>query len=215
MQLLPNGFFPPGRDAVGSVLPEEVALSNGIGPGTANGRRRASAVAPAHTRVSTTEQELEIGGRPFILRWSPGETLGHCRLWLPDHRVLFVGDNLYKAFPNLYTLRGNSPRPVRRWIETLDEMRRLQPRPELLVLGHTAPIAGADAIYQLLTDYRDAIAFVHDSVVRGINAGKNPQQLAREIRLPAAFGQPSLPPRALRNAGRVDSRSLLGLHGLV
>jgi len=169
-----------------------VALSNGIGPAL---RLDDAVLPPLHlpNHVFDDKQELEIGSRPFILRWSPGETAGHLSLWLPDHRVLFVGDNLYKAFPNLYTLRGNSPRPVRRWIETLDEMRRLQPRPELLILGHTAPIAGADAIYQVLTDYRDAIAFVHDSVVRGINAGKNPQQLAREIRLPAHLaGHPFL-----------------------
>jgi alkyl sulfatase BDS1-like metallo-beta-lactamase superfamily hydrolase len=40
-----------------------------------------------------------------------------------------------------------------------------------------------------LTDYRDAIAFVHDSVVRGINAGKSPHQLAREIRLPPRLAE--------------------------
>src|SRR5690606_30251981 len=118
------------------------------------------------------------------LHWAPGETHDHLFVWLAEERVLFAGDNIYKAFPNLYSLRGVSPRPVRRWIDSLDAMRRLEPRPELMILGHTAPVEGADKIQETLTAYRDAIAFVHDSVVRGLNQGKTAEQLAREIRLP-------------------------------
>jgi alkyl sulfatase BDS1-like metallo-beta-lactamase superfamily hydrolase len=182
-QFFPNAFYARGAKQSGAVLPEEVALSNGIGPPL---RLNESVLPPLYfpNHLVGDTQELNIGGRVLVLRWSPGETMDHLSVWLPEHRVLFVGDNLYRAFPNLYTLRGTSPRPVLGWIDTLDALRRLQPRPELLILGHTAPIQGADAIYQLLTDYRDAIAFVHDSVLRGINAGKSPNQLAREIRLP-------------------------------
>lgn len=182
-QLLPNAYFTRGSKQTGTMLPEEMVLSNGIGPAL---RPTEGALPPVYfpTHFVDQTQEIDVGGRTLVLRWSPGETNDHVSVWLPEHRTLMVGDNLYKAFPNLYTLRGMSPRPVRRWIESLDEMRRLQPRPELLILGHTAPIQGADAVYSLLTDYRDAIAFVHDSVIRGINAGKSPHQLAREIQLP-------------------------------
>ncbi|MDX1947022.1 MAG: alkyl sulfatase dimerization domain-containing protein [Pirellulaceae bacterium] len=181
MQLLPNATFSRGVRQSGSVLPVEVALSNGIGPPL---RKNDAILPPLHVPTKTFDrtEELVIGGRPIILRSSPGETHDHLSVWLPEQRIVFAGDNIYKAFPNLYTLRGMSARPVRRWIETLDEMRRL--RPDVVVLGHTASIQGAETIYALLTDYRDAIAFVHDSVVRGINAGKSPNQLAREIRLP-------------------------------
>lgn len=188
MQLLPNAFFARGVKQSGGVLPADVALSNGIGPPLRTGE---GILPPLHvpTHVFDQSQELEIGGRPLVLRAAPGETTDHLSIWLPDHRVLFAGDNLYRAFPNLYTLRGMAPRPIRRWIDTLDAMRRLAPRPEVLVLGHTACVQGADTIQELLTDYRDAIAFVHDSVVRGINAGKSPHQLAREIRLPPRLAE--------------------------
>jgi alkyl sulfatase BDS1-like metallo-beta-lactamase superfamily hydrolase len=181
MQLLPNATFFRGVRQFGSALPVEVALSSGIGPPF---RGVDVSLPPLHIPTMTFErtEELVIGGRPMILRSSPGETHDHLSVWLPEQKLLFAGDNIYKAFPNLYTFRGMSARPVRQWIETLDEMRLL--RPEVLVLGHTASIQGAERIYALLTDYRDAIAFVHDSVIRGINAGKPPNQLAREIRLP-------------------------------
>lgn len=188
MQLLPNAFYARGARQSGSILPAELVLSNGIGPPL---RTEQHSLPPVHvpTHWFDDTHELQIGGRTLILRWSPGETNDHLSVWLPEQRALFVGDNLYQAFPNLYTLRGMTPRPVRRWIDTLDEMRRLQPRPELLILGHTAPVQGAETIQALLTDYRDAIAFVHDSVVRGINAGKSPHDLAREIRLPPHLSQ--------------------------
>ena len=53
-----------------------------------------------------------------------------------------------------------------------------------MIPGHTSPVSGWERIYPLLTDYRDAIAWIHDSVVRGINAGQSPDQLVRETRLP-------------------------------
>jgi alkyl sulfatase BDS1-like metallo-beta-lactamase superfamily hydrolase len=43
---------------------------------------------------------------------------------------------------------------------------------------------GAARISELLTDYRDAIQYIHDAVVRGINQEKTPDQLVEEIKLP-------------------------------
>ena len=182
-QLLNAGYYTRGAKQFGFLLAESELVSNGIGPALAMGAEASPPLCmPTHSFDDKTE--VDIAGKTFVLRSAPGETYDHLYIWLPDDRALFVGDNLYQAFPNLYSIRGVPPRPVRSWIESLDEMRRLRPRPELMVLGHTQPVEGADRIYQLLTDYRDAIAFVHDSVVRGINAGKTPGELVREIRLP-------------------------------
>ena len=172
-QLLSNAYYVRGAKQFGFVLADDEEISNGIGPAVMINAGPSPPIRPPNQLVDR-EQILEIGGKTFLLRSAPGETHDHLYVWMPDDRVLFAGDNLYRAFPNLYSIRGVPPRPVRRWIDSLDEMRRLQPRPELLVLGHTDPVQGADSIHRLLTDYRDAIAFVHDSVVRGINAGKSP-----------------------------------------
>jgi len=182
-QLLPNAYFVRGAKQFGYALPAAEVLSNGVGPPMRLYDTGRTSIRFPNQHVKDYE-ETTIGGQTFILQSAPGETCDHLMIWLPDQRVLFAGDNLFEAFPNLYSIRGVPPRPVRQWIDTLDRMRRLQPRPELMILGHTAPVQGADKIYQVLTDYRDAIAFVHDSVVRGINAGKSPDQLSEEIRLP-------------------------------
>ena len=100
---------------------------------------------------------------------APGETNDQLFVWLPEKRVLLPGDNFYRAFPNLDTIRGTLYRDVLQWVESLDRMR--ERRPEHLVPSHTRPLSGADAIHAALTDYRDAIQFVHDQTIRGINRG--------------------------------------------
>ena len=124
----------------------------------------------------------EICGVKVELVHAPGETNDQLFVWLPERGVLLPGDNIYKAFPNLYSIRGTSYRDVRAWVESLDEMRAL--RPKHLVPSHTRAISGSDEIYETLTAYRDAIQFVHDQTVQGINRGLTPDELVEVVKLP-------------------------------
>ena len=56
--------------------------------------------------------------------------------------------------------------------------------PEHLVPSHTRAISGQDEIYETLTAYRDAIQFVHDQTVQGINRGLTPDELVEAVKLP-------------------------------
>lgn len=123
-----------------------------------------------------------IAGIRFELIHAPGETDDQVIVWLPDKKVLLPGDNIYKTFPNLYTIRGTAYRDVNQWVKSIDLMRALGA--EYLVPSHTGPVSGADKIYQILTDYRDAIAYVHDQTIRGINTGLTPDELVDTIKLP-------------------------------
>ena len=134
------------------------------------------------TRTFTDRLEDTVAGIHFELHHAPGETDDQLFVWLPEKKTLLPGDNFYKAFPNLYTIRGTPYRNPRKWGDSLDRIRAL--RPEFLVPSHTRPLSGADTIQAVLTDYRDAIRFVYDQTVRGINAGLTPDELAAAIRLP-------------------------------
>jgi alkyl sulfatase BDS1-like metallo-beta-lactamase superfamily hydrolase len=57
-------------------------------------------------------------------------------------------------------------------------------KPELVLPSHGLPIHGNAEIQKRLTRYRDAIQYVHDEVVKGMNAGKDVYTLMREIKLP-------------------------------
>lgn len=79
------------------------------------------------------------------------------------------------------------------WVRSLDRMRALEP--EVLVPSHTRPIVGKQAVLQALTEDRDAIQFVHDQTVRGMNQGLSPDQLVERVRLPARLAEsPHLQP---------------------
>ncbi len=139
-----------------------------------------SLLRPTHT--FDDELRLTIAGVELELVHAPGETNDQLFVWIPEKRVLLPGDNLYKAFPNLYTIRGTLYRDVLEWVHSLDAMR--ERRPEHLVPSHTRPISGQERVAEVLTAYRDAIQFVHDQTLRGMNQGLGPDELVERVRLP-------------------------------
>lgn len=139
-----------------------------------------SILRPTKTFRDTLEDT--VAGIHFQLVHAPGETDDQLFVWLPERKVLLPGDNLYRAFPNLYTIRGTGFRDPKRWAASLDRMRAL--KAEYLVPSHTRPLAGAELIETTLTDYRDAIRYVHDQTIRMMNAGLLPDEIAARLKLP-------------------------------
>ena len=133
-------------------------------------------------KTFSDELSTEICGVKVQLVHAPGETNDQLFVWLPERRVLLPGDNIYKAFPNLYSIRGTPYRDVREWVRSLDAMRAL--RPAHLVPSHTRAISGEDEIAETLTAYRDGIQFVHDQTIQGINRGLTPDELVEAVKLP-------------------------------
>jgi alkyl sulfatase BDS1-like metallo-beta-lactamase superfamily hydrolase len=130
--------------------------------------------------------KLELGGLRIDLFWTPGgETTDSMVIWLPDHKVVFTG-NLFSAlfghFPNLVTVRGDRYREALVFIDSLERVLALEP--ELLLPGHGGPVVGKETIREELTRLRDAVRYVHDETVKGMNHGKDIHTLMREIQLP-------------------------------
>ena len=55
---------------------------------------------------------------------------------------------------------------------------------DILIPHHGHPVEGADKISKLLTDYRDAIQFVHDQTLRYMNKGYTPDEI-KVVTMPA------------------------------
>ena len=134
------------------------------------------------TETFSGQKVLTIGGLTIELVEAHGETHDQLFVWIPEDDTVIAGDNFYWSFPNLYTLRGTSPRPVDDWIESVDKIRRRNPAH--LVPNHTKPIHGKEKIAEILTNYRDSIQWVRDEVVRGANKGLDVDTLAETIKLP-------------------------------
>lgn len=165
----------------GNLLAQADVVNAGIGPFLGITPESTFGFAPP-TETFSDVLEKTVAGVHMKLIHAPGETDDQIVVWLPEKRVLICGDDFYWTFPNLYTIRGTPFRSLKNWYRSLDMMRDLEP--EYLVPCHTRPIAGKDKIQRILTDYRDAIQFVHDQAMRGMNMGMTPEELAEHVALP-------------------------------
>lgn len=114
-----------------------------------------------------------------------GETIDSTLIWLPDHKILFSGNCLGPLFPhmpNLYTIRGDKIRFIPPYLEVIEKILSLGP--ELLITGHFAPIEGEDLIRSELERLRDAVSYLHEATLKGMNAGQDVWELMETLKLP-------------------------------
>jgi len=132
-----------------------------------------------HDKLDTT-----ISGVHVVAFSAPGETRDVIAVWLPDKKVLVQIANLYESFPAITTLRGADFRNPLDYVSSIDIYRSLNP--EYLVLNHgpNPVIAGSENVSRTLTNYRDAIQFVHDQTVRYMNKGLTPGEIKDVVKLP-------------------------------
>ncbi len=164
----------------GTLLPEEDFINVGIGGNLSVSKSPTGYVKPDITFKDILK--ISIAGIDIELFHAPGETNDQIFVWLPNHKSLMPGDNVYKTFPNLYTIRGTTHRDVVGWIQSIDHMKSFEP--EFLFPSHTKPIVGKDKIKEILIIYRDAIQFIHDQTIRLMNQGYYPDQIIEMIELP-------------------------------
>ena len=172
-----------GGDQFGMTLPESLYINAGVQLqyGRVTPPTREGFVRPTRT-FSGDQLSVTIAGVRLQLLHAPGETRENVAVWLPDKRVVMAGDDFYRAFPNLYPIRGGRLRPPEPWIASLDRMLALGA--EHLVPGHTRPITGAAHVRAALTAYRDGIQSVLDQTLAGMRKGERPDELVQHVRLP-------------------------------
>jgi alkyl sulfatase BDS1-like metallo-beta-lactamase superfamily hydrolase len=128
-----------------------------------------------------------VGGVDFEgVACNGAETRDSLVVWLPQRKVLFAGNvfgALFGHFPNLVTIRGDRYRDPLEYVATLELLLGFDA--ELLCVGHHDPVSGRETIRAELARMRDATLFVHDEIVRRMNAGGDVWSAMREIRLPA------------------------------
>jgi glyoxylase-like metal-dependent hydrolase (beta-lactamase superfamily II) len=128
---------------------------------------------------------FELGGRRFEVISTPGgETRDATVLWMPDEKIVIVGNLFGPIFghqPNLNTVRGDKPRWALQYIESAKILRDLGA--DLVLTGHEA-IEGADKIRAGITRLIESTQWLHDRTIEGMNAGKDLHTLMREVRPP-------------------------------
>ncbi len=209
------GFVNPrGHRQNGMTLAPEVRINNGVAPlvypggkfvgGEAQASQAKSQYIPfdksAITNfVSKDKETITISGITLDLIRTYGETADHLVIWYPEQKVIFPGDQFYKSFPNLYAIRGTEYRDVLQWIDALDIV--LEYDAEVMAQGHTRPIIGKDAVRSAVTNMRDAVKFVFDKTIEGMNKGMTPDELVEYVVLPDHLAND---PNLVQFYGRVE-----------
>lgn len=120
--------------------------------------------------------EIEVAGVKMEIVWVPSEAPDEIVVWLPQHRVLQSAECVQgECFPNLYTIRGDVPRPAAQWVRALDVLRGFPA--EALAKSHGRSVVGREESADHLRNYRDVIAWTHDQTIRYMNQGYVRDQL--------------------------------------
>lgn len=188
------------------------------------GVEAASSELPEPTVLVDERLELTVGDRELVLIATPGgETFDSLVIWLPATRTLLSGNltgPLFGHVPNLVTIRGDRYRDALTYIDSLEVLKEL--RPERLLTGHFDPIEGADRIVEEVEAMQEAMRWVHDRTVDGMNAGEDVWTLMRTITVPdhldigEGYGTTAWNVRAIweNYAGWFHHRSTTELYGV-
>lgn len=144
-------------------------------------------MAPTRPVFPGHDYRFTLGGVEFVViaPENGGEGEDGVLVWLPESRILFTGDlfgTLYPMFPNLYTVRGEKYRDPLDYIDALDRVLALRPR--TIAHSHFRNAEGEAYIQASVTRMRDAVQYMWDELVKGMNGGKTVWELMRDIELP-------------------------------
>ncbi|MCM2393528.1 alkyl/aryl-sulfatase [Streptomyces albipurpureus] len=165
----------------GATLPASPRGMVGFGLAQAMSRGTFGLIPPTAT-VEATGQELTLDGVRFVFQLTPDtEAPSEMNLALPDHQVLLIAENVTHTLHNVLTLRGALVRDAHAWASSITESLQLFDDAEVLIGSHHWPTWGRDNVRRILTEQRDAYAYLHDQTVRLMNRGLTGAEIAEEL----------------------------------
>lgn len=126
----------------------------------------------APTTLFDDRLDLQLDGlRVELIYVGPAHTSGDAIVHIPEHRIAFVGDVLFR----LCTPIGWDG-TYAKWLEALDRIAALQP--EQIVPGH-GPVCGVEGLHELGAYLR----YVRSEAERHFHAGRSALEAAKRIEL--------------------------------
>lgn len=150
-----------------------------------------------------------IGNLDIVYRAVKGETDDYCAIWIPNKRILFVGDMATWKVPN-----AGNPLKIQRypveWAAALEEMAELGA--EWLCPGHDLVLRGEENIRTFLLDQAAYLRSLIEQVLEGMNAGRSYDDILHSTQPgPAVANKPHI--RAVYNHPQFIVRDLLRYWG--
>ena len=133
------------------------------------------------TRYFSDRLELEIGGETFVLQHHKGETDDQLYVWVPGRGALASADYYQGFLPNA----GNGKRyqrHVEEWVVALKEMASLEPQDT--APAHGEAITDTATIVGNFSVLAEALQYIVDHTIDGLNAGKRKDLIYGSVQLP-------------------------------
>lgn len=172
-----------GRMEAAALLPKEGPDADAIGSRIST----PGSMAYVRPTVELTHdgEKITLGGVEFTFFVSHSfDTNDTIILWLEDRRAI-VHNHFADNFPNIYPIQGGLYRDPTTWLTGIDLMRGLEP--EHLLSTHGRPTSGRAECAERLTITRDALQFVYDQTIRGMNKHLLPDEIVDFVRLPESL----------------------------
>lgn len=167
---------------------EDGAVGCGLGPfmtDPALEHHTSGYVAPTELISGEGITETEIDGVKITFLPAEADSKDNMTIWLPDEKVC-INNLVWPAFPNIYTLRGDTYRDPRIWMNGIDQI--LELKPEHMVAVHGLPFSGTEEqIQEEVKLYRDGIQYVLDQTIRYMNKGYTEDEVVQAVKVPAKF----------------------------
>ena len=164
-------------------------------------------IPPNHLISESTE--ATIAGLRVEMVPAPSDADDNITIFFPDLGVC-VNNLVWPALFNVFAIRGEPYRDPRVLVSGLDQILNMEP--DYLVGAHGPPITGKEVIAEGVTDARDALQFLWDQTVRGINKGLSHGELIEFVQLPDFFNRSYL---TQQNYGLVEHHVRQIHNGLV
>ena len=128
---------------------------------------------------------ISLAGLEIELTPAESDATDSITIWFPELSVA-VNNLAWPALFNVFAIRGEEYRDPRILLAGFDHLIGLGAKH--LVGAHGPPITGVEHVRTQLTRSRDAIQFMWDQTVRGVNKGLVHGELTELVQLPALYG---------------------------
>lgn len=136
------------------------------------------------TELISEPTTATIAGLAVHFTPAPSDADDNVNIFFPE-LGLCINNLVWPALFNVFAIRGEEYRDPRILLTGFDEIAAFDA--EHLVCAHGPPISGRDEIRAGVIDARDAVQFLWDQTVRGINRGLTLGELIAEVQLPSRF----------------------------
>jgi alkyl sulfatase BDS1-like metallo-beta-lactamase superfamily hydrolase len=160
----------------------------GLGQGTSSGV--VGLIKP--TRIVEDDiEEMRVDGVLMIHQNTPGtEAPSEMNTYFPEHKALWMAENVVASLHNIYTLRGAPVRDPLRWSKYISEaLYQFGVNADVMFASHHWPRWGNDRIQEVLRAQRDLYANMNNQCLHYANQGVTINQIHNVYELPKGLQQ--------------------------